>query len=406
MAENLTRRDFVKAGALSAAGAALGLTPTYTVYAGNPNHEKTAGILNYNEQMEYRRGGKTNVMFSVVCLGGHWKRVGAVLPGALQVKGAWNTVSLDNAAFHKNRYDVVTRCMERGINFIDACTLGEGIAYAHALKGRRDKMYLGFSNFEQEPQTLAARAKREKAAGKPPKPLDWLKTIKEGLDQALELMETDYVDVWRISCGAVTDDFSDAQMDQTCQALTWAKKTGRARFTGVSSHDRVHLRKWIQRNPKELEVILTPYTAKTKMTGGKIGKIEEGQPSTNTVVDKNVSWEDSLWHMIQKCDVAWFGIKPFASNSLFKGDSSPNSPSKDEDSKLARLTIRAILSNPAITAPIPGLITPEQVDNVARAVLQHRELDVEEQAELDAGLRRAFANLPPHYRWLRDWDYI
>ena len=406
MAEHLTRRDFVKAGALTAAGAALGLTPTYTVYAGNPTNEKTSGILNYNEQMEYRRGGKTNLMFSVVCLGGHWKRVGAVLPDALQVKGGWNTVSLDNEAFHKNRYDVVTRCMERGINFIDACTLGEGIAYAHALKGRRDKMCLGFSNFEQEPQTLASRAKRDKAAGKPPKPLTWLKTIKEGLDAALKLMETDYVDVWRISCGAVTDDFTDAQMDQTCEALTWAKRTGRARFTGVSSHDRVHLRKWIQRNPKELEVILTPYTAKTKMTGGKIGKIEEGQPSTNTVVDKSVSWEDSLWKMIQKCDVAWFGIKPFASNSLFKGDSSPDSPTKEEDSKLARLTIRAILSNPAITAPIPGLITPEQVDNVCLAVLQHRELDREEQAELDAGLRRAFAKLPPHYHWLRDWDYV
>jgi diketogulonate reductase-like aldo/keto reductase len=195
-------------------------------------------------------------------------------------------------------------------------------------------------------------------------------------------------------------------MDQVCEALTWAKKTGRARFTGVSSHDRVHLKKWIQRNPRELEVILTPYTAKTKMTDGRIGKIEEGQPSNNTVVDKNVSWEDSLWHMIQKCDVAWFGIKPFASNSLFKGDSSPASPHAEADNKLARLTIRAILSNPAITAPIPGLITPEQVDNVAVAVLQRRELDVEERAELDAGLRRAYANLPPHYHWLRDWGYV
>jgi len=38
--------------------------------------------------------------------------------------------------------------------------------------------------------------------------------------------------------------------------------------------------------------------------------------------------------------------------------------------------------------------------------LQRRELDVKEQAELDAGLRRAFANLPPRYRWLRDWDYV
>lgn len=400
MSDRMTRRHFVKAGAVTAAGGAFALAPTFTVYAGNPDQQKTAGILNYNEQMEYRRGGKTNVMFSAVCLGGHWKRVDAVLPGAFHVKGGWNTVSLDNAAFHKNRHDVVTRCIERGINYVDACTIGEAIAYSHALKGRRDKMYLGFSNYVREPQVVL----QPTAKPAPPKPPGWLlKGLKEQFDESLQSMETDYVDVWRISCGAVTSHFTEAQMDEICEALAWAKKTGRARFTGVASHDRVHLKQWIQRNPKELEVVLTPYTAKTRMTGGKIGQIEEGQPSTNTVVDKNLAWKDSLWYMIQKCDVAWFGIKPFASASLFEGDSSPGSPHKQADDRLARLTIRAILSNPAITAPIPGMISPEQVDNVALAVLERRELDAKEQAELDAGVRRALANLPPHYHWLRDW---
>lgn len=402
MGDSITRRAFVKAGALAGATAALRLTPTYTVYAGNPTGEKTAGILNYNEQMEYRRGGKTNLMFSAVCLGGHWKRVDAVLPGAFQVKGGWNTVSFDNEAFHKNRYDVVTRCIERGINYVDACTIGEAIAYSHALKGRRDKMYLGFSNYEREPQVVLPPS----IVKAPPKPGWLLASLKEEFDQSLRQMETDYVDVWRISCGAVSSHFTEGQMDEICEALAWAKKSGRARFTGVASHDRVHLKTWIQRNPKELEVVLTPYTATMKMAGAKIEKVEEGQPSSNTVVDKNLSWQDSLWHMIQKCDVAWFGIKPFASASLFRGDSAPDSPHRKEDDRLARLTIRAILSNPAITAPIPGLITPEQVDNVALAVLQRRELDLQEQAELEAGLRRAFASLPPHYHWLRDWGYV
>jgi hypothetical protein len=118
------------------------------------------------------------------------------------------------------------------------------------------------------------------------------------------------------------------------------------------------------------------------------------------------SWEKSLWYTMQQRDVAWFGIKPFSSGSLFKGDSSPGNPHEDEDNKIARLTIRAILTNPVITAPIPGIISPEQVDNVATAVLQRRALDVKERAELDAATDRAFANLPHHYRWLNDWNYV
>ena len=88
MAENrVTRRDFVKAGAVTAAGVAAGITPTYTVFAGNPTNEKTDEILNYNEQMEYRRAGKTNLMVSAVCLGGHWKRVDKVVPNLFKGGG-------------------------------------------------------------------------------------------------------------------------------------------------------------------------------------------------------------------------------------------------------------------------------------------------------------------------------
>ncbi|MHB8903061.1 MAG: hypothetical protein ACYC6Y_30235, partial [Thermoguttaceae bacterium] len=81
-------------------------------------------------------------------------------------------------------------------------------------------------------------------------------------------------------------------------------------------------------------------------------------------------------------------------------------PKEDEDNKIARNTIRAILTNPVITAPIPGIITPEQVDNIASAVLLRRALDAKEQAELDRATDRAFANLPYHYRWLNDWNHV
>ncbi|HUT95144.1 MAG TPA: aldo/keto reductase [Thermoguttaceae bacterium] len=399
----VTRRDFVKAGAVTAAGVVAG---THTVYAGNPTDEKTDKILNYNEQMEYRRAGKTNLMVSAVCLGGHWKRVDKVVPGLFQGQ-SWLSADLESDAFEKNRYDVVTRCIERGINYIDACTMQEVIMYAKALKGRRDRMYLGFSWYQKEMRGLSSEWTKAKKAGEP-KPPGWItQKLKEAIDEGFKETGLDYVDVWRITCHEQSGRHEDAEMEEMCEALAWAKKTGRARFTGISSHDRPHIKKWIQQAPEELDVIVTPYSAKTRMAGvEKIGAAEEGNSAGYIGKMEDGSWENSLWYAIEKCDVAWFGIKPFTSGSLFKGDSSPGNPDQEEDSKIARLTIRAILTNPVITAPIPGMITPEQVDNVAVAVLQRRALDVQEQAELDAATERAFANLPHHYQWLKDWDYV
>ena len=119
-----------------------------------------------------------------------------------------------------------------------------------------------------------------------------------------------------------------------------------------------------------------------------------------------VTDESGLWAAMKKLDVGWFGIKPFASNSIFKGDSDPNSPHADEDNRIARLALRAILCNPVITAPIPGLISQQQVDNAALAVAERRELDHAERAELEQVMDRAWACLPSHYQWLKDWEYV
>lgn len=229
--------------------------------------------------------------------------------------------------------------------------------------------------------------------------------LKQAIDNGFKETGLEYVDVWRITCFEQSSQHTDGQMEEMIEALAWAKKTGRARFTGISSHDRPHIKKWIEAAPKELEVIVTPYTAKTRMVGTKVETAEEGNAARVTKIADG-GWENSLWYAMQKCDVAWFGIKPFTSGSLFKGDCSPGNPHEEEDNRIARNTIRAILTNPVITAPIPGIITPEQVDNVATAVLLRRALDVKEQAELDAATDRAFANLPYHYRWLNDWNFV
>ncbi|NQU24131.1 MAG: aldo/keto reductase [Candidatus Nealsonbacteria bacterium] len=403
MADNrLTRRQFVQTGA---AGLAGGLLANRIVYANNPTNEKTDDIINYNEQMEYRRAGKCEWMISAVCLGGHWKRVDKMVPG-LFGGGGWLGAKLDDPDFEKNRYDVVTQCIERGINYIDACTVQEVIMYSKALKGRRDKMHLGFSWYQEEMRSLSGQAAKAKASGNP-KPPGWItKMLKQAMDNGFKKTGLDYVDVWRIVCYEKSSRHQDNEMEEMCEALAWAKKTGRARRTGISSHDRPHIKKWIGSHSDVLDVIVTPYTAKTRMAGTKVESPEEGDPGAYVGKMEDDSWENSLWYAMKKADVAWFGIKPFASGSMFKGDSSPGNPHQEEDDKIARLTLRAILTNPVITAPIPGMINTAQVDNVARSVLQRRALDVKEQAELDAATDRAFANLPYHYRWLNDWNVV
>jgi aryl-alcohol dehydrogenase-like predicted oxidoreductase len=367
MENEVTRRQFVHAAA-AATGAAVGLTATQTISAGNPAHQDTGKILNYNPDMEYRRCGKTGLMLSAVCLGGHWKRLNTLIPDLFR-GGGWLSAKLELPEFEKNRSDVLTRCIERGVYYVDACAGEEILAYAKALKGRRDQMYLGYSWHVKE-----VRYK------------EWCtrQKLQQGLDEGMKEAGLECVDLWRISLLTQSSRHSDAEIEEVAAALDWAKQTGRARFVGISSHDRSHIKKLIEKYPDQMEVILTPYTAKTKL----------------------VSDETGLWSAIRKSDVGWFGIKPFAGGSLFRREGSPDGSNQEEGHRIARLAIRHILCNPAITAPIPGLITTEQVDNVALAVKERRELDLEEKAELQQAMDRAWANLSYQYRWLKDWEYV
>jgi len=52
------------------------------------------------------------------------------------------------------------------------------------------------------------------------------------------------------------------------------------------------------------------------------------------------------------------------------------------------------------------MITPEQVENVAKAVTERRQLDAAEARELEEAMDEAWAKLGPEYEWLKDWEYV
>ena len=363
--DDLTRRKFMRDGAAAAAGLAVGLG------AAGSNSAYAEGVIgktrSYNPEMEYRRLGKTNIWVSAVCLGGHWKRVDKIVPGVFKGKD-WLSADLNDEGFKKNRRDVVTRCIELGINYIDACTREEILAYAEVLRGRRDAMFLGFSWYQEEMRTEQYRT---------------TKALLGTLDKGMRKAKLDYVDLWRITMHEQSGRHTEAEVDEMMGALEKAREQGKVRFTGLSSHDRQHIKCMIETYPTVLQVVVTPYTAKSKVLP-----------------------EDSVFDAIKKHDVGFFGIKPFAGTSLFKGDSSPDSTTAEEDDRLARMAIRYILCNPAIAAPIPGMINTQQVDNVVKAVKERRQLDVAEAEELEKAMDEAWARLPAGYQWLKDWEYV
>jgi aryl-alcohol dehydrogenase-like predicted oxidoreductase len=310
--------------------------------------------------MEYRSLGRTGLKISAVALGGHWKGLAAVLGRPFEGSG-YDDADFENirsADFLKNRDEVVTRAIELGINYLDACSPQEILAYSGVLKGRRDKLYLGYSWHTREPRDPQWRTAAR---------------LIEGLERGLEEAGLDYVDLWRVSLPVDGIDEAGERSrieEATARAFELAKGQGRARFTGVSSHDGSWLRSMIERYPEQIEVILFPFTAGSRRAA-----------------------EGSLLDAAKACGVGVLTIKPFAGGALFQGDGC--------DHELARLAIRSILRNEAITAVVPGLASVAQVENAVRAAGEPRTFGVRERAELESAAARMWDGAAV---WLKNWQ--
>ena len=94
--------------------------------------------------------------------------------------------------------------------------------YAEALGNRRKDIHFGFD------WTLGREAE---IAGS-------LERMKQGLDDGLRRSRLEYVDVWRVTIREQATRNTRAEIETIMAALEWGKKTGKARFTGISTHHR------------------------------------------------------------------------------------------------------------------------------------------------------------------------
>ena len=335
--KKVTRRRFMRDSAMVAAGVAVGLGTSAgkTARAAADKSVDRSKILNYNPDMEYRRLGKTDLMVSAVGLGGH------------------------SGARASERYKIVSRCLDAGINFIDSTGSGELLRDMKALAGRRDRVHLGISETGREPRDPDYRT-AEKLIGV--------------LDQMLKRAKLEYTDLWRITMYEPGGRHTFNTSCEVVEALEKAKKQGKARFIGFATHDRRWIKFMIEYFP-EIEVVLFPFTTMSKR-----------------------AQTDSLFPALKKCDVGAFGIKPFAAASLFRGD-------REENDRRARLAIRYILHSNTVI-PIPGISVVHEIDNVVKAVAERRQLDLKERAELENAGKQMWSKLPRDYQWLKDWEYV
>ena len=170
--DKLSRRDFMRNTSLMAAGTVAGALAGRTNAAVGPVH--TSKITNYNQKMTYRRLGKSNLMISEVSLGGHWKNRNA---GRYWDHFANEQVPKDVA---RNRTEVISACIDSGINYLDITTAAECLCYGVALKGRREKMHVGADIHNLGPRNSSFCN---------------VKSQTHNVDTCLRMLQTDYLDI-------------------------------------------------------------------------------------------------------------------------------------------------------------------------------------------------------------------
>jgi predicted aldo/keto reductase-like oxidoreductase len=383
--QKISRRIFLRNTSLAAAGTIAGAVAGQgctSSMASRPAY--TSKILNYNQKMGYRRLGKTNLMISEVSLGGHWKNREA---GRFWGKFANDEVPPDVA---KNRTEAISACIDVGINYLDITTPAECLAYGIALKGRRDKMYVGADDY-----TLCPRSNK----------LCNVKDQTFNVEECLRRLQTDYLDIWRPQAktdGTNTDEHV-AVMIETFQKL---HQQGKIRHLGISSHSRPWFEHVIETFP-EFEMVIFPCSAKTK---------EKGKPPTKDNVEEvnpghGADQTQSIFQKLRERNVGLVTIKPFFGGGLFESCGKLKFPvmgvgSKDEND-LARLTLQCIIANDAITATVPGLSTVYEVENAARASYTRQlAMTAADKEWLMNITDRQWAQLPQDYTWLHDWEFV
>ncbi len=348
--ERKTRRDFLKAGSAAVAGVSVGPMAS-------AKEIDSSKILNFNPKMTYRPLGKTGFMISEIALGGHGGKTA------------------------EDRVPVLEKAVELGMNYVDNNISEEcdmyGEAMVQSMSAGRDKWFIGFASW---PQKITTEYEDNLT------PEKMMMTIED----RLRSYRTDRLDMWR-PVGATWGKgqknmstmlmVSEKTLDIVTQVFEKAKQQGKVCHLGISAHNPKVFRRVLNSYP-QFSVIIFPYLFLTEEFGG-----------------------DSLLELARRKNVGVIGLKPFGAGTTF--GLKPQQIDKGKVDKRATSLVKQMLREKRISAIIPGVNIPEQLEtNVQGSYNKDKPNNPEDEQALRECKKNYYANLTPSYRWLHKWERV
>ena len=308
---HISRRTFVQQTGLAAGGMLVGMK-------GSATHAAESSAA--NKELPTRVLGRTNLPITALTVG-------------TAPSGFSKYVSPRQIA------DIIRTALDEGINSIDTAR-----AYGNAedgvgpgLGGRRKEVILGTKVYA-----------------------DTVEEAEKSLTQSFKVLKTDYFDVLYLHNLGVRDVEKAMGPDGVFTWMVKQKKAGKARFLGVSGHNRSH------RFPPFIES----------------GELDVVLMNMNFVDRHTYNFEENVLPVARKHNVGVLAMKVFAGpRGGFASYGGPKVPPQVGE-KYKELAIRYALGLPGVTSVNIGVHEPQQLRQNVAMVKNYRPLTEEESALL------------------------
>jgi hypothetical protein len=256
----VSRRAFLKDSSLFTCGVLAGLAlsegcvPEKRQASPDVPTEGPLSAAARNPRLGYRRLGRTGLMVSEIVLASHFSDP--------LTEPAWDRSAVSNVPVEvvKSRTEVVSRCIEHGINCVDVTCGRDALACGAALKGRRGKMYVMADDAE-----YSMRQNRHRNSA----------SQTQSIESCLRKLGTDYLDVWRPQFKPLGG-HRDVDLEMCVAVFEKARSEGKVRFLGMSSEDWTWMQHVVEEFPQYM-VVCASCPASSRPAAPKSGTADPQQ---------------------------------------------------------------------------------------------------------------------------------